>query len=156
MEKTYFYLLIGLVWIISNLYKSFRKKEAEKKSSQDDNASSDKPSKKIETILEEILTGTAQPVEESTPQPIFVKPPKKKRKAKPAYSQELITDERTEETKTNNIFSYETAIADVGQNKTDVQENMPDEVEDSKIIVNWRDAIIYSEIMGKPKYQEES
>lgn len=150
MDK-YFYILVGIIWVVSNIYKSFKKKEAGQKPS----VPNDKPvtgkEKNIETILEEILTGGENVLPEK---PIVQpqKPIKLKRKKKPAYSQKVLGSKTTSEVNKNNTFSYETSSYQENDVSNVVQKNTPIEEKGEEVAFDLRSAIIYSEIINKPKY----
>jgi hypothetical protein len=129
MDK-YIYVLVGIIWLVSNIYKSFRKKEEGQ--NQDSSPENSPPlGKNVETILEEILTGKQQP--KSAEEEYIPAKPKKKRK--------LLHSDEAEQKKS----AKDTDLPVIQEKRANEEATF-----------DLRDAVIYSEIMGKPKYLSDN
>lgn len=151
MDK-YLYILVGIIWVVNNLYKSFKKKEAKSEVPQSDGNTSEKGGRNIETILEELLS--AEPKQEK---PLInekkeVQKTERQKVRQSSYSNEKGAAARAKEVEFNNAFSYETPSSNI---KKGALQTAPAEIENEEIAFDLRSAIIYSEIMAKPKYLED-
>lgn len=157
MDK-YFYILVGIIWLISNVYKSFQKKDTAKPAHPGKEADSPaesvprKKEKSIETILEEILRGEQKPREQVPRKPKPPKHPKVTKAEKPSYSQETPVEETTADVRRNNTFSYDTPSPAAEQKKNAPEPIFSAETLQEESTLDLRSAIIYSEIIARPKY----
>ena len=155
MDK-YVYILVGIIWLVGNLYKSSQKKQ-QKSSAPTHGELENKKEKNIETILQEILNG--QEPEKET----YIPSARQEQKEIPS-SQEIIVDEASEDTEkmyetaqatvTTPVFSYESAEPLAQATATEQEKHFAEEEHESvpELDFDFKRAIIYSEIINKPKY----
>ena len=151
--NNYFYILVGIVWLLSSIYQSVQKKKGNKKTGAvpPSGNSPEKKERTIETILEEILTGKQQPQKQVAQNPSPVRKPVA-RPPKPSYSKEATVNVTNKEVVKGNAVSYETAGTQKNSIDATFESHLSVETPADEITFDLRNAVIYSEIMSKPKY----
>ena len=150
----YLYILVGIVWVIINLYKAVQKKESENKQTGSERKPAEEKKKNIETIFRELLErhSTASAPETIIPKQKISIPSRIKKQITPSYPKTVAVDEESLGMGKNNEFSYE-ALSDQTTNSNNIFQPVHLVVtEEGEILFDAKNAILYSEIIAKPKY----